>query len=153
VTDDFRHRTAIEVRFRDIDALGHVNNAVFFSYVEQARIRYFASVLGLDVTQRFPMILARVEIDYTAPILLDEPVEVATRVEWIGRTSFAMAHHLLAGADRHEAARCQTVIVAYDYGVARPMPVPDAWRAAMASHEGRSLERPAPSADAAATVS
>jgi acyl-CoA thioester hydrolase len=153
VTDDFRHRTAIEVRFRDIDALGHVNNAVFVSYIEQARVRYFASVLGLDISQRFPLILARVALDYTAPVLLGEPLEVGTRVDWIGRTSFAMAHRLVAGEDRHEVAHSETVIVAYDYGVARPMPVPDAWRAAMVAHEGRDLERPAPAADAAASVS
>ncbi len=150
--DDFRHRTLIEVRFRDIDALGHVNNAVYFSYVEQARVRYLAEVLGLDVTQRFPLILARVEIDYTAPILLTEPVEVASRVDWVGRTSFAMSHRLIAGEERREAARCESVIVAYDYGVARPMPVPQEWREAMTAHEGRSLERPSAGADATASV-
>jgi acyl-CoA thioester hydrolase len=150
VTDEFRHRTLIEVRFRDIDALGHVNNAVFFSYVEHARVRYFAEVLGLDVTQRFPLILARLAMDYSAPILLGEPVEVASRADWIGRTSFAMSHRLTAGPDRHQVARCDTVIVAYDYGVARPMPVPDEWRAAMVAHEGRDLQRRGHTPDAAA---
>jgi acyl-CoA thioester hydrolase len=149
VTDEFRHRTTIDVRFRDIDALGHVNNAVFFSYVEQARVRYFTEVLGLNVTERFPLILAHASIDFASPILLGERVEVATRVDWIGESSFAMSHQVRVGDDRRQAARSRTVIVAYDYGVARPMPVPDAWRGAMVAYEGRSLERPAPAAEAA----
>ena len=69
MTDDYRHRTSLEVRFRDIDAFGHVNNAVFLSYVEQARIRYLLDVLqpetGFD---RLPLILARVELDFRSPI-------------------------------------------------------------------------------------
>lgn len=152
MTDEFRHRTAIDVRFRDIDALGHVNNAVFFSYVEHARVRYFAEVLQLDVSQRFPLILARVAMDYAAPILLTEPVEVESRVDWIGRSSFAMSHRILAGAERREAARTDSVIVAYDYGMARPMPVPQEWRAAMTAHEGRPLVRPGSSPEATASV-
>jgi acyl-CoA thioester hydrolase len=60
VTDAYRHRTTLQVRFRDIDAFKHVNNAVFFSYVEQARIRYLLDVLEPDRPfDRLPLILAR----------------------------------------------------------------------------------------------
>jgi acyl-CoA thioester hydrolase len=143
---DFRHRTRLEVRFRDIDAFGHVNNAVFSSYLEQARIHYLLDALESPRFERLPLILARVELDYRAPIMFGDPIEVLTRVDWIGRSSIAMSHELFA-AERL-AAQASTVLVTYDYDRAKPMPVPDDWRRRFADVEGRSLERPVPAGSA-----
>lgn len=153
MTDEFRHRTTLQVRFRDIDAFGHVNNAVFFSFVELARIRYLLDVLQPKTTfDRLPLILARVELDFRSPIQFGEDVVVETRVESVGRTSFAMSHRVTAGPERRLAGDVQTVLVTYDYAAARPIPVPDDWRARMGEHEGRSLSpdaaRPATAAAA-----
>ncbi len=147
MTDQFRHRTRLEVRFRDVDAFGHVNNAVFLSYIEQARIRYLAEALALPITltdvQELPLILARIEIDYRAPIFFGQTVEVGTRVDWIGRSSFSMSHHATAGDDAHTVCEANTILVAYAYPSARPMPVPDEWRRRMELTEGKSLDRAA----------
>jgi acyl-CoA thioester hydrolase len=141
VTDDLRHRTPLQVRFRDTDAFGHVNNAVFFTYIELARIRYLLDVLQpADPFERMPLILARVELDFRSPIMFGEDVEVETGVDRIGRSSIAMRHRMTAGADRRLVGEAQSVLVTYDYAVARPMPVPDEWRGKMAEHEGRPLE-------------
>ena len=153
MTDDYRHRTTLQVRFRDIDAFGHVNNAVFFSYVELARIRYLLDVLGPERPfDRLPLILARVELDYRSPITFGEEVVVATRVERIGRTSFAMGHRMIATPGDRLAADVQTVLVTYDYASARPIPMPDEWRRRIGQHEGRSFDtdasRPATTAAA-----
>jgi acyl-CoA thioester hydrolase len=142
VTDEFRHRTRVEVRFRDLDAFGHVNNAVTTSYVEHGRIRYLRDVLGLEPPGSMSMILAMIQVDYVAPIFYGETVEVASRVDWVGRTSLAMSHLLTDSEDAHELARATSVLVAYDYPAARPMPVPDQWRTVLAAHEGRDLARP-----------
>lgn len=141
MSDDFRHRTRVEVRFRDIDAFGHVNNAVVSSYVEQARVRYLADVLAVDPVGRMPLILASIKIDYLSPIFFDDAVEVGSRVDWLGTTSIAMSH-LMKVAEGRELARSSSVLVTYDYAGARPMPVPDDWRSSLAAHEGRSLDRP-----------
>ena len=145
MTDEYRHRTHVQVRFRDIDAFGHVNNAVFFSYVELARIRYLLDVLQPATRfDRLPLILARVELDFRSPIEFGEEVSVETRVERIGRTSFAMRHRMTAGTEGRLAGDVQTVLVAYDYGSHRPIPVPDDWRLKVGQHEGRSFETDAP---------
>jgi acyl-CoA thioester hydrolase len=136
VTDEYRHRTSLQVRFRDIDAFGHVNNAVFFSYVELARIRYLLDVLQPDTGfDRLPLILARVELDFRSPIEFGEEVEVETRVDRIGRTSFGMRHRMTAGTEGRLVGDVRTVLVTYDYAVARPMPVPDEWRRKIGDHE------------------
>jgi len=141
VTDEFRHRTPLQVRFRDTDAFGHVNNAVFFTYIELARIRYLLDVLRPpEPFERMPLILARVELDFRSPIMFGENVEVETRVDRIGRSSIAMSHRLTAGADARLVGESQSVLVTYDYAVAKPMPVPDDWRRKIAAHEGRALE-------------
>jgi acyl-CoA thioester hydrolase len=143
VTPDFRHRTRLEVRLGDLDPFGHVNNALIATYVEQGRILYLRDVLGTGVDPvSMPFILAMLKIDYLAQTLFDDPVEVTTRVDWIGRSSVHMSH-LLTGRDGRELARSEAVLVAFDYAVEKPMPVPDAWRAAMVAYEGRPLERPA----------
>ena len=153
MTDEYRHRTTLQVRFRDIDAFGHVNNAVFFSYVEQARIRYLLDVLETaEPFDRLPLILARVELDYRSPILFGEEVVVETRVDRIGQSSIAMSHRMTAGSDERLVGDVQSVLVTYDYGSARPMPVPDDWRRRIGEHEARSFDadasRPATAAAA-----
>lgn len=142
MTDEFRHRTRVEVRFRDLDAFGHVNNAVVSTYVEQARVAYLREVLDVDPVGRMPLILAMIRVDYESPIFLGDTVEVGSRVDWLGRTSIAMSHRLDAREDGRQLARATSVLVTYDYDQARPMPVPDAWRAALTAREGRALERP-----------
>ena len=154
MTDDFRHRTPVQVRFRDIDAFGHVNNAVFFSYVELARIRYLLEILRPEQSfDRLPLILAKVELDFRSPILFGEEVAVDSRVDRIGRTSFRMSHRMTAGRDARLAAEVASVLVTYDYANERPIPVPDDWRRRIGEHEGRDLETDAarPTASAAAS--
>jgi acyl-CoA thioester hydrolase len=141
VTDAFRHRTTLQVRFADTDAFGHVNNAVFATYAELARIRYLLDVLRAGATfDELPLILARLAIDFRSPILFDQEVIVASRVERIGRSSFTMRHEMTAGPDGRVVAEVDSVLVTYDYANARPMQVPDAWRTRFGEHEGRSFE-------------
>ncbi len=145
MTDELRHRTPIQVRFRDTDAFGHVNNAVFFTYLELARVRYLIDVLELEGPfERMPLILARVELDFRSPIMFGEEVEVTSQVDRVGRSSIAMSHALTAGAERRLVGESASVLVTYDYAVARPIPVPDDWRRKLEAHEGRPLDDAAP---------
>ena len=140
--DEFRHRTRLEVRLGDLDPFGHVNNAVIATYVEQGRVLYLRDVLGTGVDPvSMPFILARLEIDYLSQVQFTDAVEVGSRVDWIGRTSIGMSH-LLINQETRELARSEAALVAFDYDVEKPMPVSDAWRAVMAAHEGRPLDRP-----------
>ncbi|HVQ23381.1 MAG TPA: thioesterase family protein [Candidatus Saccharimonadia bacterium] len=143
MTDDFRHRMSLEVRFRDIDALRHVNNASFFTYLEEARIHYFIDLLHAEAFERLPLILAAVQIDFRSPILFGQVVDIGTQVDWIGTTSISMSHRMTASPDDRLVAEADTVLVCYDYQANQPTPVPDAWRSAFAAWEGRDLVRPA----------
>ncbi|WP_018111564.1 acyl-CoA thioesterase [Thermus igniterrae] len=127
----------VEVRFRDLDALGHVNNAVYLSYFEVARVAYFAH-LERDWLAKGHFILARAEVDFLRPVHLGDRVEVGVRVVRLGRSSFDMEYLLTAQGE--PAARGKTVQVWLEGG--RPAPLPPAIRERIEALEGRALLAP-----------
>ena len=114
-----------QVRFRDLDGMGHVNNAVFMTYMESARLAYLES-LGLGQNPLRGLILARAEVDFRSPIELGEQVEVGVRTSRIGRKSFDLEHRL--EADGRLAADGMFVLVGYDYATATSIEIPAEWR-------------------------
>lgn len=148
IEGDFAHRHLVEVRLSDTDAMGHVNNARYLTYVEIARVAYYEHVTGnlLPIGTHGAeegMILAEIRMTYRTPGFFGETLTVESRVERIGRTSFSMVHRITAPDSRVAKARLVAVsdstLVAYDYQDEGPIPVPDEWRAAMEAFEGRSL--------------
>jgi acyl-CoA thioester hydrolase len=126
----FIYRT--EVRFRDLDALGHVNNAVYATYFESARLAYYQALTGLPL-ERMNIILAESTITFHAPALFGDTVDVGVHVASIGNKSFVMEY--LAMAERAGAAlkiaSGRTVLVAYDYATGKTMPVAEELRRAV----------------------
>ena len=126
----FRH--SLDVRFRDCDPMGHVNNAVYLTYLEQARFAHWREVWGVNF-ERLPegtpgVILARAEIDYRRPARYGDELEIRIGVEKIGRTSFTYVYEVVDQEGRM-VAEARTVLVMYDYATSRPAPISDALRA------------------------
>jgi len=115
------------VRFRDLDSLGHMNNAVYATFLEQARIAFLAP-LGAQVTN---MILARLEIDFRAQVSVGDEVEVEVNPGRVGTKSFELDYTMRV----HETvvAEAKSVLVAYDYRSEHSIEVPDAWREVLAA--------------------
>ena len=148
IEGDFAHRHDVEVRLSDTDAMGHVNNARYLTYVEIARVAYYEQVTGKPLPlgvhgAEEGMILAEIRMTYRSPAFYGETLAVETRVERIGRTSFGMVHRITAPRSRYGEGRlvaiADSTLVSYDYQQERPVPVPDEWRAAMSALEGREL--------------
>ena len=102
---NFRHVIPIEVRFRDLDVFGHVNNGVIFTYIETARIRYLVDV-GVRSPQAgwndLAFILAHLNCDFRKPIFYAQRVEVGSRIVEIKRSSMRLAHRIEALEKRNE---------------------------------------------------
>jgi acyl-CoA thioester hydrolase len=111
------------VRFRDVDSMGHVNNAVYSTYLEQARIGILG---GLE-----PFILARVEIDFRAQLQAGEAVEVRSRCMNVGTKSFELQHEIWAS--ERLVAEARSVLVGYDYDHGASVPLTDELRRTLAA--------------------
>ena len=121
---DFVHEEP--VRFRDLDPMGHVNNAVFLTYIEQARVAFFAEAGAATGLEDMNMIVARVEIDFKAPVRLGQEVEISVRASRFGTKSFDLDYELRVDGDL--VAEAKSVQVAYDYERREPVPLPADWR-------------------------
>jgi acyl-CoA thioester hydrolase len=111
------------VRFNDCDPMGHVNNAIFSTYLEQARLAWFGSDEEMPLTD---VILARTEIDFRSPVTVGETVEVSVKPTRLGTKSFELAYELHAGG--RLVAEAKSVLVGYDYDHARSTEIPERWR-------------------------
>ena len=136
--DQFRFIHQIEVRFRDCDPMGHVNNAVYLTYLEQTRFAYWRE-LARGQAIKPGMILARMEIDYRTPATVGELLDIRMRVVRIGRSSFESEYEVVDSRDRHLVAQARSVQVVYDYAAGKPVPMPDAVRERIEDFEGRTL--------------
>lgn len=136
----FRFSTPITVRYSDLDAQGHMNHARFFSFMEEARFNYVRA-LGLwtdvDDFNAVSQILAEATCTYLRPVKLGQTVDVAVRTTRLGNKSLEMAYQLSVAGETVATGR--TVQVAYDYPAGHSMPIPPAWREAIAAFEGEAL--------------
>jgi acyl-CoA thioester hydrolase len=123
----YRFRFPIAVRFRDLDTLGHVNNAVYLTYLESARIAYWLQVTGRPLDD-LGMILARAEVDFRAPIAYGQRLEVGVRCASMRRSSFVLEFEIVEPSTGRVMAQARNVLVHYDYAAARSVPITDELR-------------------------
>jgi acyl-CoA thioester hydrolase len=128
-------------RFRDTDAMGHINNAVYITYLEVARQAYWRALDGSSNYGSVPFILASVTCDFRAEALVNEVLDVGIRCEWAGTKSFAFSYEIRERAGRRLVVEARSVQVCYDYAAKRSIPMPQELRAALETFEGRRLTR------------
>jgi acyl-CoA thioester hydrolase len=126
---DFVHTES--VRFRDLDPMGHVNNAVFLTYIEQARVAFFAHVGAATELEEMNLIVARIAIDFKAPVRLGQELDISVRASRFGTKSFDFDYVLRV--DGEIVAEAKSVQVAYDYERREPVPLPGEWRERLAA--------------------
>ncbi|GAB5494077.1 MAG: thioesterase family protein [Phototrophicaceae bacterium] len=135
----YRYQMPITVRFADLDALGHLNNAKYLTYIEQVRIMYVRDVCTWDGKwHTLGMILARTEIDYTLPIGFDDKVTAYARVSRLGNKSFDMSYILTRQREEKAVeivAEAKTVMVSYDYEQDQTVAIPTLWRERITAYE------------------
>jgi acyl-CoA thioester hydrolase len=145
---EFRYQHPIEIRYGDTDALGHVNNATYFSYFEMARGGYYTAVVGHPFgtgpgADRRTFVIAEAHIAYRQPAFYGEPLRCGVRVAWVGRSSFSLEYQVSVGPSAIGQARViadgSTVQVFYDLARARILRMPAELLAQLTEYEGREL--------------
>jgi acyl-CoA thioester hydrolase len=137
----FEFETAIDLRYGDLDTYGHVNNAVYATLMEEARLNYLRTVLADVETDLASMdggtgiVLANLEIDFERPLRDAEEVSVGVRVPSLGSSSIPFEYELRD--DHGVVAVAETTLVVIDTESGQSIEIPDTWRAAIESFEGR----------------
>ncbi|HUT99923.1 MAG TPA: thioesterase family protein [Myxococcota bacterium] len=137
--DDFRFQCEVEVRFRDLDAMGHVNNAAYFTYFEVARTGYMRA-LGHsrdedDLLALYPFILLEVRCRFVSPAGLSERLLVFLRTAFMGSKSFVFEYLITGKDDSRVVAVGRSIQVYYDYQKKCTLPIPDNFRARIETFE------------------
>lgn len=139
-----------EVWFRDLDAMGHVNNAVFFSFFEQVRTRYWLTLLGetpgAPDLSRISFVVVHAECDYASPAYLGERLLIGCRITEVRRTSFVFEYKVVATeADSSDAAvrvvaTGKSVQVLYSWAEKKAIPVADDLKKKIEAREGTGVK-------------
>jgi len=136
--EKFKHSMRPEIRFVDVDVFGHVNNAHYLTYFEQARVKYFDDIVGWKYDwSKQGIILARVEINYVLPVLFRDEAVIMTRCSRIGNKSFDLEYRMIKSENGKEVllADGMTVMVAFDYITNQSIPIPEEWKKLLLEYE------------------
>ncbi|MFQ5738979.1 MAG: acyl-CoA thioesterase [Acidobacteriota bacterium] len=137
VREEFRHWESIQVRWGDMDALGHVNNASYFTYLESGRLGFFTSLKLWDDEGRGEQgpILAQVCCNFRKPLHYPASLEVGTRVTEVRNRGFALRQEIFVEGQTDPATEATCVVVWVDYSTGTPVALPQGLRQALLSEE------------------
>lgn len=132
--DGFRFMHRQPVVLRDLDAFGHVNNAVYLTYIENARVAYLKEVVGASRVEEIRNIMASATITYRAPANYGDVIEIGVRVDRVGTKSFVLVYGVSTSDGRH-LADATSVQVMFDYEREETIPFPADWLALVERYE------------------
>lgn len=137
---EFRHHIPLQLRFNDVDVLGHVNNTVYFSFYDTGKAHYFQDVHKTPMDwNNVDTVIANVNCSYLVPIFFRDNMEVYTRCESIHDKSFRLLQMLVEKNSGEIKSICETVMVAYDPKNKVSFELPEQWRRNLCQYEGRDL--------------
>lgn len=125
----FKNRLPIQVRFSDVDVVGHVNNIIYFAYYDTGKAAFITQILGRSVTwDEVDTVVANVDCAFIAPIFYGENIEVLTTCTGIHDKSFKLLQ-MLRNADSGEVKSvCETIMVSFDPNTQKSAPLSPEWR-------------------------
>ncbi|MFO1464726.1 MAG: thioesterase family protein [bacterium] len=139
-------QTELQVRFADVDMMGHLNNAKYVTYLEQGRIAYFQKFPELDFTAgsleaRDSVIVASLKVDFRSPAYMNETILVFLRTRELKRSSFVIEYEMREKADGRLVATAETVMVYFDYRAQKSKEIPDSLRKTFEAVEGKAFPK------------
>lgn len=136
----FKHTKNVQIRFNDIDALGHVNNAVYMEFFDLGKADYFTTVNGGPVDWRNAnIVVANVNCNYLAPIYFNEPMAVQTQCVYIHERSVKLLQQLINTATGEVKCQCSVIMVGFDVKKGVSAPIAEDWHDSLVKYEERQL--------------
>lgn len=134
--ETFKASLPIQIRFNDIDALGHINNNVYFSYFDLGKTTYLEEIRPVAVswTQGL-MVVAHIEVDFLSPVYYKEKIAVDSKVTRLGDKSGTFLQQIRNVETGEIKCRCESIFVTYDALTQSSIPIPDDWRRVISEYE------------------
>lgn len=134
---EFGHSADLQIRFSDVDVLGHVNNTVYMSFYDTGKALFFTDILERKVDWKsVDTVIANIDCCFVAPIFFGEKIEVLTRCEAIREKSFEVMQMIVEKDTRAVKSACRTVMVCFDHATQGSMEMPEMWRTALEKSMG-----------------
>ncbi|MCM1076915.1 MAG: acyl-CoA thioesterase [Bacteroides sp.] len=140
--DTFRHRMPLQMRFNDIDLLGHLNNSVYLTFMDLAKARYFEDVNGgpVDIS-RMGIVIVNINANFCAPTFFNEEIEVETATVAIGEKSLTLEQRIYSMPGHQVKCSCRTIMAGFDIRSNTSIPISDEWVKKFETYEGRPLQK------------
>lgn len=138
--ETFRTTLPIQIRFNDIDPLGHINNNQYFSYFDLGKTTYFEELRGLAINwlEGF-IVIAHMDVDFLRPIFYKEPITVDSKITKLGEKSGVFLQQIKNVTTGEVKCRCESVFVTFDAETQKPVPINHLWREAISKFEGTEM--------------
>lgn len=140
---EFKHTYPIQLRFSDVDALGHVNNSVYFSLYDLAKTAYMQAIRPSEEALDYrhtSMVVANLNANFFAPVYFSDRLAIQTAAVHLGNKSFVLLQRAICEDTGEVKCECRTVMVAFDVDSQQAIPIPAEWKEAICRFEGRTLE-------------
>lgn len=138
--ETFKTTLPIQIRFNDIDAIGHINNNIYFSYFDLGKTTYLDDLRPTAVSWTEGLIvIAHIEVDFLSPIYYKESIAVDTKIIRLGEKSGTFLQQIRNVKNGDIKCRCSSVFVTYNANTQSSMPIPNDWREAISKYEEHSL--------------
>jgi len=124
----FKNILPIQIRFSDVDIMGHVSNTIYQNYYDSGKVHYFDQVIPDMDFITLGVVGASIKIDYFKPVFMKTHLQVETRVVEIGIKSFTMEHRLVEEDTGEVLSTCSAVLVCYSIKEQQSIPIPEKWK-------------------------
>lgn len=132
----YKHRLELQMRFRDIDLFGHVNNNVYFEYFDLGKVKYIEATLGSLFNPRADAaVVANINCNFLRPTLPNEPLAVETRTDALGEHSFTLSQRVVNTDTNEVKCEARVVMVCFDTRTGQSKEIPEEWRTRIQSFE------------------
>lgn len=140
--EKFRHHMPLQMRFNDIDMLGHLNNSVYLTFMDLAKARYFREVNGAEVDiSEMGVVIVNINANFCIPTFFDEEIEAETAVVEIGEKSIVLEQKIYSVPGHQVKCSCRTVMAGFDIKTNTSKPISEEWIRKFEAYEGRPLRR------------
>ncbi|HNW50045.1 MAG TPA: thioesterase family protein [Prolixibacteraceae bacterium] len=124
----YKNTLPIQIRFSDVDAMGHVSNTMYQNYYDSGKLHYFDEVIPEMDFKTLGVVGASIKIEYLKPVFLRTKILVETRVSHIGNKSMTMDHNLIDETTNEVLSTCKAVLVCYSIQEQSSIPIPEKWK-------------------------